>query len=59
MESEGYLNFQKFYFCSQEVLQQLRLFRHRVYACRDVGNAAEQIAKAEETAKAKQTNYKS
>ena len=39
--------FLKYYFCSQEVLQQLRLFWHRVYANRDVGNAAEQITKAD------------
>ena len=44
IESEGYLNFQKFYFCSQEVMQQLRLLWHRVYASRDVGNAAKQIS---------------
>ena len=36
-------NFSKIYFCTQEVLQQLRLFWHRVYGIRDEGNAAEQI----------------
>ena len=35
--------FSKIYFCTQEFLQQLRLVWHRVYASRDVGNAAEQI----------------
>ena len=35
--------FSKIYFCTQENLQQLRLFWHRVYASRDVGIAAEQI----------------
>ena len=42
MESEGYSR-SKIYFFTREVLQQLRLFWHRVYASRDVGNAAEQI----------------
>ena len=32
MESEGYLISRKFYFCIQEVLQQQRLFWHRVHA---------------------------
>ena len=33
--------FSKIYFCTQEILQQLRLFWHRVYASRDIGYAAE------------------
>ena len=36
--------FSKIYFCSQELLQRLRRFWQRVYASRDVGNAAEQIS---------------
>ena len=39
MESEGYLYFQKF----TSALKKLRLFWHRVYASRDIGNVAEQI----------------
>ena len=44
MEVESYLCFQKIHVCTQEVLQQLRQFWHRVYASRDVGIAAEQIS---------------
>ena len=43
MESEGYLNFQKSYFSTQKVVQQLRLFWHRVHASRNIGNAVKQI----------------
>ena len=35
--------FSKIHFSTQEVLHQLRLLWHRVYATRDVGYAAEQI----------------
>ena len=35
--------FSKIYFYTHEVLQQIRLFWHRLYATCDVGSAAEQI----------------
>ena len=43
MESEGFLNIQKITSALEKFCSKIRLFWHRVYASRDVGNAAEHI----------------